>query len=61
MNAEFDRAATVYVSITGEFPEEAEAYWGLCLCKYGIEYVDDPLTGKKIPYLPSNAAVFHYG
>lgn len=49
MNAEFDKAATVYASITAEFPEEAEAYWGLCLCKYGIEYVDDPATGKKIP------------
>ena len=32
-----------------EFPQEAEAYWGLVLCKYGIEYVDDPATGKKIP------------
>ena len=49
INAEFDKAATVYASITAEFPEEAEAYWGLCLCKYGIEYVDDPLTGNKIP------------
>ena len=49
MNAEFDRAAMVYASITSEFPEEAEAYWGLCLCKYGIEYVDDPATGNKIP------------
>ena len=49
MGAEFDKAATVYASITAEFPEEAEAYWGLCLCKYGIEYVDDPLTGNKIP------------
>ncbi len=49
MNAEFDRAAAVYVSITAEFPEEAEAYWGQCLCKYGIEYVDDPATGNKVP------------
>ena len=49
MNAEFDKAAAVYASITAEFPEEAEAYWGMCLCKYGIEYVDDPLTGNKIP------------
>ena len=46
---EFDRAAGVYESIVAEFPEEAEAYWGLCLCKYGIEYVDDPKTAKKIP------------
>lgn len=46
---DFDKAAGVYESIVAEFPEEAEAYWGLCLCKYGIEYVDDPATGKKIP------------
>ena len=49
MNSEFDKAAAVYASITAEFPTEAEAYWGQCLCKYGIEYVDDPLTGDKIP------------
>ena len=48
-NCEFDKAAGVYESIVAEFPEEAEAYWGLVLCKYGIEYVDDPATAKKIP------------
>ena len=46
---EFDKAFGVFESIVSEFPEEAEAYWGLILCKYGIEYVDDPATGKKIP------------
>lgn len=49
MNAEFDKASAVYESIVAEFPEEAEAYWGLCLCAYGIEYVDDPATGEKKP------------
>ncbi|MBR3905627.1 MAG: hypothetical protein IKJ51_07995, partial [Clostridia bacterium] len=49
MASEFDKAASVYESIVAEFPEEAEAYWGLCLCAYGIEYVDDPATGKKMP------------
>ena len=48
-NNEFDKAAGVYESIVADFPEEAEGYWGLVLCKYGIEYVDDPATGKKIP------------
>ena len=48
-NCEFDKASGVFETIVGEFPEEAEAYWGLVLCKYGIEYVDDPVTGKKIP------------
>ena len=46
---EFDKAAGVYESIVADFPTEAEAYWGLVLCSYGIEYVDDPATGKKIP------------
>ena len=46
---EFDKAAGVFESIVAEFPEEAEAYWGLVLCKYGIEYVDDSATAKKIP------------
>ena len=49
MDCEFDKAAGVYESIVAEFPEEAEGYWGLCLCAYGIEYVDDAKTGKKIP------------
>lgn len=49
MSSDFDKAAGVYESIAAEFPEEAEAFWGLCLCKYGIEYVDDPSTGRKIP------------
>ncbi|MCH5147729.1 MAG: TIR domain-containing protein [Clostridiales bacterium] len=48
-NCEFDKASGLYESIVAEFPEEAEAYWGLVLCKYGIEYVDDPATEKKIP------------
>lgn len=49
LSNEFDKAAGVYESIVAEFPDEAEAYWGLVLCRYGIEYVDDPATGKKIP------------
>lgn len=46
---EFDKAAGIYENIVADFRQEAEAYWGLVLCKYGIEYVDDPATGKKIP------------
>ena len=48
-NCEFDKAAGLYEAIVSEFRQEAEAYWGLVLCKYGIEYVDDPAIGKKIP------------
>ena len=46
---EFDRAYGIYESIVEDFPLEAEAYWGLVLCRYGIEYVDDPKTRNKMP------------
>ncbi len=48
-NYEFDKASSVYEGIVSEFPEEAEGYWGLLLCKFGVEYVDDPATGNKVP------------
>lgn len=49
LNCDFAKAEGLYEEIVAEFPQEAEAYWGLCLCKFGIEYVDDPQTGKKVP------------
>ncbi len=48
-NSEFDKAYSIYESIIAEDPEAAEAYWGLVLCKYGVEYVDDPATFDKVP------------
>lgn len=48
LNNDFDSAAMVYENIITEYPEEAEAHWGICLCRYGIEYVKDPRTGKRI-------------
>ncbi len=48
IKSEFDKAAGIYESIIAEFRDESEAYWGLVLCKYGIEYVDDG-KGKRIP------------
>ena len=48
-NNRFDRAADVYKNMIQEFPDEAEAYWGMVLSRYGIEYVEDPATKKMIP------------
>ncbi|MDE6110759.1 MAG: toll/interleukin-1 receptor domain-containing protein, partial [Eubacterium sp.] len=45
----FDEAKKIYEDILLENNSSAEAHWGVILCKYGIEYVDDPKTGKKIP------------
>ena len=49
IKGEFDKAAEVYERIINEDNTDAEAYWGLVLCKYGIEYVEDPKTFKRIP------------
>lgn len=46
---EFDRAISVYEDILKEDAHDAEAYYGIALCKYGIEYVDDPNGKGKIP------------
>ncbi|MBO5261803.1 MAG: TIR domain-containing protein [Clostridia bacterium] len=48
-NCEFDKAERMYEKILEINSREAEAYWGVILCRYGVEYVDDPKTGKKIP------------
>ena len=49
MRAEFDKAGDLYEKILQLDSTEAEAYWGLILCKYGVEYVEDPKTLKRIP------------
>lgn len=49
LKSEFDRAQKVYEDIVNKDDSQAEAHWGIVLCKYGIEYVTDPETGKKIP------------
>ncbi len=46
---EFDKAQEIYEKIVNSDPNEAEAYWGMVLCKYGIEYVEDPATFRKVP------------
>ncbi len=49
IRGDFDKAEKLYEKILESEDTQSEAYWGLILCKYGIEYVDDPATGRKIP------------
>ncbi|MBR1867734.1 MAG: TIR domain-containing protein [Clostridia bacterium] len=49
LKCEFDKAEDVYNKILEKEPEDAEAHWGIILCKYGIEYVEDPKSDKRIP------------
>ena len=48
-NNEFDKAMGIYEQILDEDDTDAEAYWSLVLCRYGIEYVEDPATHKRVP------------
>ena len=48
-NNDFDKAAGMYEQILNEDRTDAEAYWSLVLRQYGIEYVEDPATHKRVP------------
>ena len=48
-NGEFDKAVAIYERLIGENDADAEAHWNLLLCRYGIEYVQDPASGERIP------------
>ena len=46
---EFDKAMGIYEQILNEDRTDAESYWSLVLCRYGIEYVEDPHSHKRVP------------
>lgn len=48
-NNEFDKAMGIYEQILNEDNTDSEAYWSLVLCSYGIEYVEDTSSHKRIP------------
>ena len=46
---EFDKALAVYERIVQEDENDAEAHWCCALCRFGIEYVEDPNTYEYLP------------
>ncbi len=46
---DFDKAESLYEQILNEDPDDAESYWSLVLCRFGIQYVEDPATHRRIP------------
>ena len=48
---EFDRAFRVYDEILAENGSYVDVLWAQTLCEYGIEYVQDPSSGKYMPTL----------
>ena len=49
MHNEFDKAENLYNQILFDNKQDADAYWNILMCKYGVTYVKDPKTGKYIP------------
>ena len=49
LNNEFDKAMEIYEQILNEDVTDADCYWSLVLCKYGIEYVEDYSLHKRVP------------
>lgn len=47
MQNEFAKAQLTYDNILIDDPKNAEAHWGICLCRYGIEYIST--NNKKVP------------
>ena len=48
-HSEFDKAENIYNQILLADGRDADAYWNLVLCKYGVTYVNDPKSEKYIP------------
>ena len=48
-NNDFDKAMGIYENILNEDNTDSEVYWSIVLCRYGIEYVEDPTTHKHLP------------
>lgn len=46
---EFDKAIAAYERILEQDNTDAEAHWGVVLSRYGIEYVEDPVSHERIP------------
>ena len=46
---DYSNAVKAYEEFITANPEDSEAYWGLVLSRYGIEYVEDPASHERIP------------
>ncbi len=45
----FDDAYEKFSDIISKYPNNYEAYWGICLCNHGVIFVDDIKEDKKVP------------
>ena len=45
---EFDKATKIYEEMMTYIDNDSELYWAIVLCHYGVKYVNNPVTKKKI-------------
>lgn len=45
----YDEAREQFEKLFDFSMDDPEIYWSILLCRYGIEYVEDPKTGKRVP------------
>lgn len=48
-NSEYDKAIRLCEHNLSSDSEDAENYWNMVLCRYGIDYVEDPQSHKHVP------------
>ena len=48
-NNDYYKAMAIYENILNTDTTDAEAYWSILLCRFGVEYVEDPSTHKQVP------------
>ena len=46
---DFEGAEKLFSQLCEKFPDEPEGYWGKLLCRCGILYEDEPVSGMKLP------------
>ena len=48
-SGEYDKAMSLFEQILHEDKTDPEAYWSIVLCRYGVEFVEDPSTHQYKP------------
>ena len=48
-SGDFDKAKAIFEQILEDDDQDPEIYWSVVLCKFGVEYVEDPVTKEIKP------------
>ena len=53
---DYEGAEKLFTRLCEDITDEAEGYWGMVMCRWGVEYEDDPISGMKIAVCTRTAA-----